>query len=127
MINGCVSVIVDLLEDGIFPFEFGDPLGFEAVFNDLLIDAVEARDVVTRAFFGVFDARVCRDNEGPVGGLREEQLAGGLIEGAFEETVGVGESAGEFDHVFFGAMEVRVDPVVSVVEPDFEEAVCAPA
>lgn len=127
MIDGSVGVIVDFLEDGIFPFEFSDPLGFEAIFNDLLIDAIESGDMVACAFFGVFDACIGRDDEGPVGGLREEKFAGGLIEGAFEEAIGVGKTAREFDHVFFGAVQVRIDPIVAIVEPDFEETVCTPA
>jgi len=126
VIDGSISAVVNFLEDGVFPFELGDPLGFEAIFNDLLIDAIEARDVVTRTFFGVVDGGVCGDDESPVGCLCEEEFAGGLVEGAFEEAIGVGETSCELDHVLFGAVEVGVDPVVAVVEPDFEEAVCAP-
>ena len=125
--DGGVGVVVDFGEDVIFPLEFGDPVGLDAVFGDLEIDAVEARDVVAGAFFGVFDGGVGRDDERPVGGLCEQEFAGGLVERASEIAVGVGETAGEFDHAFFGAMEVGINPVVAVVEPDFEEAVCAPA
>ena len=126
-VDGHIGAVVDFLEDVIFPFELGNPLGFESIFDDLCIDAVESSDMVARPFFGVFDRSICRDDERPVGGLCEEEFELGLIESAFEVALGVGESLAEFDHAFFGAVEVWVDPVVSVVEPDFEEAIGAPA
>ena len=126
-VDGHIGAVVDFLEDVIFPFELGNPLGFESIFDDLCIDAVESSDMVARSFFGVFDRSICRDDERPVGGLCQEEFARGLIESAFEVALGVGESLAKFDHAFFGAVEVWVDPVVSVVEPDFEEAVGAPA
>ena len=120
-------MVIDFGEDVVLPFELGNPVGLEAIFHDLLIDAVEARDVVAGAFFGVVDRSVRRDDEGPVGGLSEYEFAGGLVESALEIAFGVGEFLGEFDHAFFGAVEVRINPVVAVVEPDFEEAIGAPA
>ena len=125
--NRRIGVIIDFGKDVVFPFEFGNPVGFDAILGDLGVDAVEARDVVARAFLGVFDGGVGGDDEGPVGGLGEEEFAGGLIEGTAQIALGVGETGGEFDHAFLGAMEMGIDPVVAVVEPDFKEAVGAPA
>ena len=126
-IDGGVGVIIHFGEDVVFPFEFGDPVHFEAIFHDLEVDAVEAGDVVARTFFGVLDGGVGGDDERPVGGLSEDEFASGLVEGASEIAVGVGEFSGQLDHAFFGAVQVGVNPVVSVVEPDLEEAVGTPA
>lgn len=127
MIDGSVGVIIDFGEDIIFPLEFGDPVGFDTIFRNLRVNAVEARDVVASTFFGIFDGGIGCNDERPVGGLSEEEFSCRLIECAFEVAVGIGEASRQFDHTFFGAMEMGVDPVISIVKPDFEEAVCAPA
>ena len=76
----------------------------------------------------VRDHRAGFHDEGPVGGLGEQQLAGGLAKGAVAEMVGLGpvEPAGQFDHAEGCHVKVRVNPGVGALQPDRPMALVAP-
>ena len=90
------------------------------------VEIVEARDVVAGALLRVLDRGVRLHDEGPVGGLGEQQLAGRLVEGAPLQVVGLLVAPGQLHHALGRHVQVRVDPVVARVEPHLGVALGAP-
>ncbi len=70
--------------------------------------------MVFRAFDGVGDHCARLHDKCPVTGLGQEELPGGLPEGAVHERVGVRifEFSSQFDHPCGGKVQMGVDPGV---------------
>ena len=94
--------------------------------GQLLVERDESQEVFLDAAFSVFGTCVGAQNEGPVAGLGEEQFAGRLIQRAFLERGWIVQVARHFGHALLGHVEVRVNPGIGFVEPDFPVAFFAP-
>jgi len=98
----------------------------DAVLPDLAFQPKEPVAVVPRALFGVVLRRAHRDQERPVGRLRQQQFARQLVQRPFLDAVRVGVLSGEVDHLVGHDVEVRIDPVVAGVQPHFVVALVPP-
>ena len=79
------------------------------------------------ALAGVVRAGARAEDERPVAGLGQQQLAAGLLERAPFEIAWCGETVRQLGHSFLGHLQVRVNPFVGLVEPDLPVAFLAPA
>ena len=86
---------IDIGEDIVAPLAVAEEVAVDVVGVDLVVEAVEAQDVVLGALDGVVHHGAGLHDEGPVAGLREEQFAGGLLERALGDAVRVGVLAGQ--------------------------------
>jgi len=76
---------------------------------------------------GIVDHGAGLHYEGPVGGLGEKQLAGGLVQGSGFEAVGAPVFVDHIYHTFAGFVEVAVDPLVRLLQPYFVVSLVPPA
>src|SRR5438067_1460948 len=77
-----VDPVVDLGEEIVAALHRGEPLLVDPRGLDLLIELAEAKQVLAGTADGVIDHGAGLDDERPVAAVGEEQLAGGLVEGA---------------------------------------------
>ena len=85
-----VDTPIEVEKDRVAPFAISQERFLHAVGQDLLVEPLESQEVVLGAFDGVGDHRASFHNEGPVTGLSEKKLSGGLAKGSIQEGVGVG-------------------------------------
>lgn len=121
-----VDAVIKLLKDRVFAFDIGQPRFINPVGIDHFVKAREAMDVVFEAFDGVLHHRAGRNDKRPVGRLRQQQLARGLVQRALQQAVGVREALGHFDQATFGGVLVHVNPIGLPVDPDAVVAFRAP-
>src|SRR3954449_8182442 len=114
-----VDAVIDLREEIVPRLHQAQPALVELLPLQLIVQLGEAEQVLARAPDRVVDHRAGLHDEGPVARLREEELAGGLVQGAALYVArGVVMGAGELDHPLRCLVQVAVDPVVALVEPD---------
>ena len=89
--------------------------------------AVEVGGVAGEALDAVVYGALGIDDEGPIGGLEEEELAAGAFHELFDGVVGSpGELVEELEHSAFGAVFDFPHPAGVVVDPDGVVALFAP-
>ena len=81
---------IEIEKDRVAPFAISQERFLHAVGQDLLVEPLESQEMVLGAFDGVGDHRAGFHNEGPVTGLSEKKLSGGLAKGSIQEGVGMG-------------------------------------
>src|SRR5262249_23974204 len=121
-----INAVINFLEDRIFAFDVGKPRLVDLAGVDHLVKPLEAVDVVFEAFDRVLRHPSRGDDEGPIGGLRQQQFSPGLIQRAFQQAVGMREAPGEFDRPVFGGVLVHVHPIGLPVDPDAVVTLGAP-
>ena len=77
--SGPVAV-VHVGEKVVAPLDLLEPFGLRLLADKLLVNPGEAQEVFFHSLAGVARARLGPKNEGPIAGLRQEQLARGLLE-----------------------------------------------
>ena len=79
------------------------------------------------ALAGVFGAGARAQDEGPVAGLRKQEFTAGLAQGARDHARGIGKTARQFGHARLRDLQMRINPFIAFVEPNFPIAFFAPA
>ena len=87
-----VDAVVDVREDVVLGLDVGEPRFVDALAEQPLVDRGETLDVLVGAPFGVGHHRARGHDEGPVAALRQQQLAGCLVEGAGGRPLRVAEA-----------------------------------
>gem|GEM_PF-3872812 len=95
--------------------------------RELFVQGEEAEQMIFHATARVVGTRPGAQDERPVAGLREEQFAGGLFQGAGLQASGVRKLFGEFSHPVLRDLQVRINPFVRFVQPHAPVAFLAPA
>src|SRR5262249_2643533 len=119
-------MIIDIGKDVVHGFDLGQPPSVDAGRGELLVQGDEAQEVILDASAGVIGTGAGAKDEGPVAGLGEQQFAAGLFEGTFLEAGSSRMAMDQGRHSLLGDVEVRVDPLVRFIEPDFPVALFAP-
>ena len=97
------------------------------VICDLVVQSEEIIDMPFRSVFGIFDHGACFDNEGPIAGLREQDFTGSLIYARRRRGEGGRIIIGQVDHAVCDFMQMRVNPVVGFIKPNFTISIGAPS
>src|SRR5450432_273046 len=112
-----VDAVVDVREDVVARLDVGEPALVDLGRPDVVIELVELQDVLVDAPRGVRHGRAGLHDEGPVGGLREHELAGRLVERALRERIRRGMAPRELHHALARDVQVTIRPGVRLVEP----------
>ena len=124
---GAEDLVVDVGEDVVVGFELVEP-GFVVA---VLTDGVEEPGEVVQVLFGSSDRVVDHGagfhDEGPVGGLGEQQFACGLVQGAGFQASGFPVAVNQIYHALARLVEVAVDPLIRFLQPYLVVALVAPA
>jgi len=80
---------IDIGEDVVTPLAVTEEVFVDLVGLDLVVEAVEAHDVIFGPFFGVGNHGASFHDKGPVAGLGEEKFAGGLFHGTVGLSVAI--------------------------------------
>src|SRR5207245_2029411 len=118
---------VDLGEDGVLRLEPGELRLVHRSPLQLPRQAVEPAEMLVHPAAGVLDRGPLMQDERPVGGLRQEELAARLGERPTLDGGRTCEPGGERDHPAAGVLERRLYPVVGGVEPHVVVSALAPA
>src|SRR5258708_38234310 len=105
-----VDAVVDLRKEVVALFHGAEPGLVEASGLELLVEPGEAEQSLLAAADSVVDHGAGLDDERPVRGLRQQELARGLVEGAPLRAARVGEEPGQLDHPLRGLVRVAGDP-----------------
>src|SRR5581483_6736775 len=97
-----VDAVVHVRKDVVLALDVGEPRLADGSSAEVVVEAVEAEDVLVHPARRVRDGRPGAHDEGPVARLREHELAGGLVERAPDEPVRRREAARELDHPLAG-------------------------
>src|SRR5215472_13362193 len=89
------DAVIDVGEQIVPPLDAVEPRLIDFVALDGLVEVIEVDDVQARAFLGVLDHGPRLEDEGPVAGLCQQQLAGGLVESATAQRRGIAVVAGQ--------------------------------
>src|SRR6266567_8998820 len=119
--------LIHVGEEVVPRLNLGEPGSVHLFLGELFVQGQETEQVVLHPSAGVIRAGAGAQDERPIAGLSEQQFARGLFERAAGEAGGVGETARQFRHPLLGDVQVRIDPLVGFVEPDFPIAFLAPA
>lgn len=80
---------IEVEKDRVAPFAISQERFLHSVGQDLLVEPLESQEMVLGAFDGVGNHRAGFHNEGPVTGLSEKKLSGGLAKGSIQKGVRV--------------------------------------
>ncbi len=124
--TGPVTVI-EVGEKVVPLLDLAEPFAVEGLAGKLLVKAGEAQEMLPHPLAGVAGAGFGSQQKGPIAGLRQQQLARGLLERALLNGVRPRETPGQLGHPLLGGAQVGIDPLVLLVEPDAPIAALAPA
>src|SRR5262245_45681672 len=95
-----VDPIVEMWEEVVLRFDVREPALSDPRVLQLLVEAVEAQDVLVHPAGGVRHSGPGAHDERPVATLHEHELARRLVEGAGRESVGRRMAMGQLHHAF---------------------------
>src|ERR1051325_6259738 len=118
--------VVDVGKGVVHRLDPSEPLLVHAGGRQLLMQGDEAQQMILDALAGVIGTGAGAQDERPIAGLRQEQLARGLFEGTQGQFVRFAETIGQRAHAFLRHPQVRVNPFVGLIEPHFPITFLAP-
>src|ERR1035441_9584742 len=118
---------IHIREEVVSPLDLLQPFRIGLGSGELLVNPGEAQQMLLHTLARIVGAGSRPQDEWPVAGLGEQQLARGLLEHALLQVIGLWESPRQFGHAVLGDAQVRVNPFVLLVEPDAPIAFFAPA
>ena len=108
-------------------FAFAKKIEIDLCGVELIVEAVEAQEMIFGPLRRVLRRAFGFDKEGPVTRLGEEKLAGSLSKRALDRGLGgVALTACDFRHAASGGVQVRINPRVAFLQPNTVEAMLAP-
>src|SRR5436190_10673448 len=133
-VSASVYAIVDVRENIVPRLDIREPLdsctvvggGLQLVCPQVVVDLVELNDVLVDAPGGVRNRGPGLHDEGPVGRLRQHQLARRLIDRSGDQWIGAGMATRQLHHPLARDVQVAVGPGVGLVQPVVVVALEAP-
>src|SRR5208283_1176249 len=109
--------VIQVGKEIILGFHASEPGFVNAIVHNLRVDSGEPTQVLLDTPARILGVGVRAHKESPIAGLGQEQLAGGLAQGALGDWTGPWEAISEFRQAFLGDLEVGINPLVFLIEP----------